>query len=91
MHIFIESAIRGGISTITHRHARANNPYMKPEDHDPSTPNSYILYLDANNLHGWAMSRRLPVRNFKFLTAQEIAEIDFQSVCDDSDIGYIVE
>jgi hypothetical protein len=91
MHIFIESAIRGGISTITHRHARANNPYMKPEDYDPSTPNSYILYLDANNLYGWAMSQRLPVRNFKFLTAQEIAEIDFQSVSDDSDIGYIVE
>jgi hypothetical protein len=64
---------------------------MKPENYDPSTPNSYILYLHANNLYGWAISQRLSVRNFEFLTAQEITEIDFQSVSDDSDIGYIVE
>jgi hypothetical protein len=83
MHVFIESAIRGGISTITHRHSRFNNPYMKPEDYDPSAPNSYILYLDSNNLYGWALSQRLPVRNFKFATAHEIADIDFQNVPDE--------
>ena len=24
------------------------------------------MYLDANNLHGWAMSQKLPVDNFKW-------------------------
>jgi hypothetical protein len=82
-----ESAIREGISTIT----QASNPYMKPEDYDPSAANSYFLYLDANNLYGWAISLRLPVRKFKFMTAHEVAEIDFQHAPDDSDIGCDLE
>ena len=89
--MFIESSIRGGISVISHRYARANNPYLKPELYDGSKPNSYLLYVDANNLYGWAMSQKLPVRNFKFLTPEEIEATDFCSVPDDSDIGYIIE
>ena len=90
IHLFIESSIRGGISTVTHRHARANNPYIGP-DYDPSKPHSYLMYLDANNLYGWAMSQPLPIRNFQFLTEDEMAQIDFSTVPDDSNIGYIVE
>ena len=29
--------------------------------------NSYIQYLDANNLYGGAMSQELPVKNFKWV------------------------
>jgi hypothetical protein len=48
MHLFIESSIRGGISVVTHRYARANNPYMKNGEYDSSQPHSYIFYGDAN-------------------------------------------
>ena len=50
MYIFLENAIRGGVSTITKRFARANNPYMP--DYDETKPTTYIVYLDANNLYG---------------------------------------
>jgi hypothetical protein len=50
--LFFESAMRGGISAISNRYARANNPFLQPEDYDSSQPHSYIYYLDANNLHG---------------------------------------
>ena len=52
----IESGNRGGIATISHRHAKANNEYMGIE-FDPTEESKFISYLDANNLNGWAMSK----------------------------------
>ena len=46
------------------RHAKANNPYTA--DYDPEKPNKYIMYYDANNLYGWAMSQPLPYSGFKW-------------------------
>jgi hypothetical protein len=91
MFVFVESGMRGGISVISNRYARANNPYLKPEDYDSSKPHSYIIYLDANNLYGWAMSQPLPVGGFRFLTDEEISQLDFTQIPDDSETGYFVE
>ncbi len=91
MYLFFESGMRGGISVISNRYARANNPYLKLEDYDSDQPHSYISYLDANNLYGWAMSQYLPVDAFRFLSEEEINEIDFAEVRDDSDTGYVIE
>ena len=71
MYLMIEKGIRGGISTITKRYAKANNPYMK-EKYNPEKDCVYIPYLDANNLYGWAMSKPLPVRNFKWMNEKEL-------------------
>ena len=64
MHMFVERGIRGGISMVSKRHAKANNPLVS--DYDESKPNSCIMYLDANNLYGWAMSKPLPKSGFKW-------------------------
>ena len=66
MYLMFEKGIRGGISTITHRHAIANNPYLPSEKYDSSKDHSYIMYLDANNLYGWAMTQKMPTGNLKF-------------------------
>ena len=58
MHLFVEKGLRGGISMISHRYAQANNPYVP--NYDPTEDSSYIAYLDANNLYGWAMNQSLP-------------------------------
>ena len=62
MHLFIEREMRGGISTVSKRHARANNPLV--EGYNAAEQTNYITYLDANNLYGWAMSLSLPKNNF---------------------------
>ena len=64
MHLFVERGIRGGISMVSKRYAKANNPLLS--DYDESKPNNYIMYLDANNLYGWAMSKPLPKSGFKW-------------------------
>ena len=67
----IESGIRGGIATISHRHAKANNEYMGTE-FDPAEEPKFISYFDANNLYGWAMSKQLPTSDFKWMTSNEL-------------------
>ena len=46
MLLMVESGIRGGIATISHRHAKANNEYMGAE-FDPAEESKFISYLDA--------------------------------------------
>ena len=70
MHLMIENGIRGGISTIIHRHSVANNKYM--ESYDPSKESKYIMYLDANNLYGYAMSQPLPTDGFRWMERSEL-------------------
>ena len=64
MHMFIEKGMRGGISMVSKRHAKANNPHTA--DYDPEKDNNYIMHYDANNLYGWAMSQPLPYSGFKW-------------------------
>ena len=65
MLMMSEKGIRGGLSHISKRYGQANNKYMK--DYDPDEPSTYIQYLDANNLYGWAMSQSLPTHGFKWM------------------------
>ncbi len=72
MYLMIEKGIRGGVSSIMKRYSKANHKYL--DDYDPEKPSQYILYLDANNLYGWAMSKPLPHKNFKWMNADELKD-----------------
>ena len=87
MQNLIEKGMRGGISTITHRHAVANNKYMK--NYDPEKESCYIPYLDANNLYGWAMSQKLPTGDFRWIPSPEYINLD--SYDENSAKGLILE
>jgi hypothetical protein len=89
MYLFIEEGLCGGISMISNRFSKANNPYVP--DYDPDEDSSYIMYLDANNLYGWAMSQPLPTGEFDWLNEEEISNLDITQIPDDSDEGYIFE
>ena len=63
-HLFIERGMRGGISFVSKRDTKANNPVV--DGYDPEKPSSHILYLDANNLCGWTISQPLPTGAFRW-------------------------
>ena len=64
MLLMVEKGIRGGISDAIYYNEEANNKYVKNYNKDEES--SFLQYLEANNLHGWAMSQRLPVGGFKW-------------------------
>ena len=73
MFQFIEEGMRGRISYIANRHRKVNNKYMTT--YDEKAPSKYIMYLDANNLYGWAMSQYLPTGGFKWMTEKQIEKL----------------
>ena len=60
----VEKGIRGAICHAIHRYAEANNKSLK--NYEENKESSYIQYLDANNLCGWAMSQKLPLDGFNW-------------------------
>ena len=71
--LMIEKGIRGGVSMVSNRYGKANNKYMK--EFNKKEPSKYLTYLDANNLYGAAMSEKLPVHSFKWMTNKEIENL----------------
>ena len=95
MLMMFERGIRGGITHISKRYAEANNKYMK--NYDPEKKSTFIQYLDANNLYGWAMSQNLPTHGFKWMkdiTLEKVDEIldkTNHSMSNNGKKGYIFE
>ena len=95
MYSFIEHSIRGGVTMICKRLAKANNSKCKIQD--PTKLVSWLIYLDANNLYGWAMSQSLPTHGFRWLSPEQIdanfhdAADDIMKLLDDAEDGWIFE
>ena len=87
MFLMFEEGIRGGVSMITKRYGKANNPYMG-KDFDKNSPTKYLAYLDANNLYGWAMCKPLPVGNFEWMSEEELKNWKNHSCILEVDLEY---
>ena len=83
----IEKELRGKISYIAKRYAKANNKYMN--DYDPKKPSKFVTYRDMNNLYGWAMSEYLPNGEFKWL--KNVDGFDVMSISGKRSTGYFLE
>ena len=90
MLLMVEKGIRGGICHAIYRYAKANKKYMKNYNKDKEE--SFLQYLDANNLCGWAMSQKLPISGFKWEKDKSKFTKEFiKNYDEDSDKGYILE
>ena len=94
MHLFIEKGLRGGISMVSMRYAKANNRHLE-ESYDPEKESSYIMYLDANNLYGWAMCQYLPIGEYDWvhidgITLNQFTQ-DLMNISPTTEKGFILE
>ena len=92
MLMMVEKGVRGGFCQTVYRYAKANNKYMN--DYDKDIESSYLEQLDANNLHGWAMSQKLPVDSFKWVKADDLLKFNesfIKNYDENFDKGYIFE
>ena len=90
MLLMVEKGTRCGIYQAIHRHAKANNKYMK--NYNKDVISSYLMYLDAKNLYGRATSQKLLVNGFKW--AKKISKFNksfIRNYDENSDIGCFLE
>lgn len=88
MFRMIQSGIRGGICLCSNRYAEANNMYCN--DYDCSKPESYLVYIDCNNLYGYSMCQYLPYSGFQWLSENEIESFVVMDIPDDGAWGYFL-
>ncbi|XP_054270714.1 uncharacterized protein LOC128991659 [Macrosteles quadrilineatus] len=107
MYLFFEKGIRGGLTQCVTRHVVANNKFTRMEtignDRDGQNAaasseycderddDTFIMYYDANNLYGWAMSELLPHSEFEWLSRQECDDLDIGRIPTDGEYGYVLE
>ena len=90
MVLMFEKGTRGGISQAIQRYATANNKYMP--NFNPKQIIFYLMYLDANNLYGYAMIKKIPIDSFKQIDDLEKFTSEFiKNYDEDSDTGYLLE
>ena len=85
MYIFLEKSTRGRIFYISNRYSKANDKYSKTYD---TKQESKHIYLDANNLYGFAMSKFFPTSGFKQIDPKEF---DLNKYTSNSSRGYTLE
>ena len=62
------------------------------KNYDEKEESSYIQYVDANNLYGWAMSQKLPVSGFKWKkNMSKFTEEFIKNYDEDRDKGYTLK
>ena len=75
MFHMLDHGLRGGVSMIIHRYAKANNPEMDAP-YDPAQPLPYITCFDGDNPSGHALSQSLQFPDFRRLDEREWAGIN---------------
>jgi len=88
MYLMFERGVRGGLSQISTRYAKANNKYS--QHYDPKEEGGYIMYYDVNNLYGAGMSSFIPYKNFTWNT-EEWNKEKFLNLDNEGEKGYLFE
>ena len=89
---FLEAGKRGGVSCAVTRHVKAN--YPDDPSYDAALGPKSLVYLDANNLYGKAMSYALPTGGMRWIDPSEFEATHHRNATIDYEVagtGYFFE
>ena len=86
MYIFFEKGSRGRVSYIYNKYVKANNKNLK--SYDSKEESKHIIYLDANNLYDYTISKFFPTSGFKWIDPKEF---DLNKYTGNSSKGFVFE
>ena len=89
MVLMVENAIRGGLTQVVKKYGVANNKYLP--DYDKTQKSTSLQYLDANNLYGYAMIKKLPLNGFKWSDPNKYTSKFIKNYDEKSNKGYLFE
>ena len=90
MYLMWQRAKFGGFTTVVSQYEKANNPLL--DDFNPDDPISWMFYWDCTGMYSTVMqNNKLPCGNMRFLSDEEVAQLDYESYDPSGDIGYLVE
>ena len=89
MVLMVENAIRGGLTQVVKKYGVANNKYLP--DYDKNQKSTYLQYLDANNLYGYAMIKKLPLNGFKWSDPKKCTSKFIKNYDDEKNKGYLLQ
>ena len=93
MSEMFKRGIRGGITQAVHRYVKANNKYMG-DKFNPKEESSFLPYLNADNLYGWAMIQLLQTGRFSGFDHDDVSKFTSDEtgrLAKDSSKGYQLE
>ena len=77
MYLFFEKGMRGGVPYISKIYCKPNSKYLK--SYDPKQKSKHIIYLDTNNLYGYALSKFLLTSRFKWIDPKNVDSNKYSS------------
>ena len=89
MVLMVENSIRGGLTQVVRKYGVANNKYLP--DYDKNKKSTYLQYLDANNLYGYAMIKKLPLNGFKWSDPNKYTSEFIKNYDEKNNKGYLLE
>ena len=89
MVLMTKKGIRGGLTQVIRKHGIANNKYLS--DYGSSKKSTYLQYLDANNLHCYGMTKKLPLNGYKWADTAIFTDEFIKNYSDIGDKGYLLE
>ena len=91
-----EAGIRGGVSFVAQRYAKEEDVVVPMMDESTGEEvmcrkRVQLALWDANNLYGLAQIEPQPLSGFRWLTVEEVNNLDLMSMTEDQETGFVLE